>query len=58
MFTAVSDRSQVAEARRRISDEAAKIGVPQDRIGQTDMWVVAAMWDLSEVERMALQARL
>jgi anti-sigma regulatory factor (Ser/Thr protein kinase) len=39
VFTAVSDRSQVAEARRRISDEAAKIGVPQDRIGQTDIVV-------------------
>ena len=39
MFTAVSDRSQVAEARRRISDEAAKIGVPRDRIDQTDIVV-------------------
>ena len=39
MFTAVSDRSQVAEARRRVSDEAAKIGLPRDRIDQTDIVV-------------------
>jgi len=39
VFTAVSDRSQVAEARRRVSDEAAKIGLPRDRIDQTDIVV-------------------
>jgi len=28
------------------------------RIGKADMWLVLAMWDLSEVERTALAARL
>jgi hypothetical protein len=28
------------------------------RIGKADMWLVLAMWDLSEVERAALAARL
>lgn len=39
MFTAVSDRSQVAQARRLVSDQAAKIGLPRDRIDQTDIVV-------------------
>ena len=39
MFTTVTDRSQVAEARRRVSDEAAKAGLPRDRIDQTDIVV-------------------
>ena len=37
MFTAVTDRSQVSEARRRVSDEAARIGLPRERIDQTDI---------------------
>jgi len=28
------------------------------RVGQTDMWVVCAAWDLTEVERAALAARI
>jgi hypothetical protein len=28
------------------------------RIGKSDMWLVLAMWDLTEVERAALTARL
>jgi hypothetical protein len=28
------------------------------RIGSTDMWLVAAMWDLTEVERAALATRI
>lgn len=28
------------------------------RIGKSDMWLVVAMWELSEVERTALQARV
>jgi hypothetical protein len=28
------------------------------RLGKSDMWVVCAMWDLSEIERTALAARL
>ena len=39
MFTAVSDRSQVAQARRLVGDQAAKIGLPRDRIDQTDIVV-------------------
>jgi anti-sigma regulatory factor (Ser/Thr protein kinase) len=39
VFTAVSDRSQVAQARRLVGDQAAKIGLPRDRIDQTDIVV-------------------
>ena len=39
MFTTVTDRSQVSEARRRVSDQAARTGLPRDRIDQTDIVV-------------------
>jgi anti-sigma regulatory factor (Ser/Thr protein kinase) len=32
MFTAVSDGSQVAEARRRVGELAVRVGLPQARI--------------------------
>ena len=39
MYTAVSDRSQVAQARRLVSDQADRIGLPRIRIDQTDIVV-------------------
>lgn len=43
--------------------EADWRAVPRDpyllrRLGKGDLWLVTAMWDLTEVERIALQARV
>lgn len=43
--------------------EADWVGVPVDplllrRIGKSDMWLVVAAWDLTEVERAAMSSRL
>jgi anti-sigma regulatory factor (Ser/Thr protein kinase) len=39
VFSAVSDRSQVSEVRRLVSNHAVRIGLPRDRIDQTDIVV-------------------